>query len=95
MASTGHPSIASLQRASSSGVVGCLNTIGVAAVVAAPEISGCGFPAQVAVNALVIDVKLAGHVFRVFIRNVGHRILFRFMQTENSIRARFVTPGCS
>ena len=43
--------------------------LGVAAVVAAPEISGCGFPAQVAVNALVIDVKLAGHVFRVFIRN--------------------------
>src|SRR5258708_20889804 len=40
------------------------------------------------IYALVIDVKLAGHVFRVFIRNVGHRILFRFMQTENSIRAR-------
>ena len=59
-----------------------LKHIGVAAVVAAREISGCGFPAQVAVNALVIDVKRSGHVFRVFIRNVGHRILFRFMQTE-------------
>ena len=53
-----------------------LKRIGVAAVVAAPEISGCGFPAQVAVNALVIDVKLSGHVFRVFIRNVGHRLSF-------------------
>jgi hypothetical protein len=35
-----------------------LKYIGVAAVVAAREISGCGFPAQVAVNALVIAVKL-------------------------------------
>jgi hypothetical protein len=53
-----------------------LKHIGVAAVVAAREISGCGFPAQVAVNALVIAVKLSGHVFRVFIRNVGHRFSF-------------------
>ena len=53
-----------------------LKHIGVAAVVAAREISRCGFPAQVAVNALVIDVKLSGHVFRVFIRNVGHRFTF-------------------
>src|SRR4029077_2590954 len=44
-----------------------LKHIGVAAIVAAREISGCGFPAQVTVNALVIDVKLSGHVFRVFI----------------------------
>ena len=29
-----------------------LKHIGVAAVVAAPEISGCGFPAQVAINTL-------------------------------------------
>src|ERR1700682_4613951 len=44
-----------------------LKHIGVAAVVAAHEISGCGFPAQVAVNALVIAVKFSGYVFRVFI----------------------------
>src|SRR4029077_8870107 len=53
-----------------------LKHIGVAAVVAAPEISGCGVPAQVAVNALVIAVKLSGHVFRVFIRKFGHRFSF-------------------
>src|SRR6202165_3824181 len=53
-----------------------LKHIGVAAVVATREINGCGFPTQVAVNALVIDVKLSGHVFRVFIRNVGHRSSF-------------------
>jgi len=47
-----------------------------------------------AVNALVIDVKLSGHVFRVFIRNVCHRFL-SFHADGNSIRARFVTPGCS
>jgi hypothetical protein len=46
-----------------------LKHIGVAAVVDAREISRCGFPVQVAVNALVIDVKLSGDVFRVFIRN--------------------------
>ena len=53
-----------------------LKYIGVAAVVAAREISGCGFPAQVAVNSLVIDVKFSEHVFRVFIGNVGHRFSF-------------------
>ena len=53
-----------------------LKHIGVAAVVDAREISGCGFPAQVAVNALVIAVKLSGHVFSVFIRNVGYRFSF-------------------
>jgi hypothetical protein len=63
-----------------------LKYIGVAAVVAAREISGCGFPAQVAVNALVIAVKLTGHVFRVFIRNVGHRFSFVLCRW-NSIRA--------
>jgi hypothetical protein len=35
-----------------------LKHIGVAAGVDARETSGCGFPAQVAVNALIIDVKL-------------------------------------
>src|ERR1700732_2652736 len=53
-----------------------LKHIGVAAGVDARETSGCGFPAQVAVNALVIDVKLSGDVFRVFIRNVGHSFSF-------------------
>ena len=63
-----------------------LKHIGVAAVVAAREISGCGFPAQVAVDALVIDVKLSGHVFRVFIRNIGHSFSFVLCRW-NSIRA--------
>ena len=76
-----------------------LKHIGVAAVVAAREINGCGFPAQVAVNTLVIDVKLSGHVFRVFIRNVGHKILFRFMHTDYALppppRARKSRLVCS
>ena len=33
-----------------------LKHIGVAAVVAAPEISGCGFPAQVAINTLRFEI---------------------------------------
>src|SRR6266850_8332931 len=40
-----------------------LKHIGIAAVVAAGEISGCSFPAQVAVNALLIDVKFSGERF--------------------------------
>jgi hypothetical protein len=53
-----------------------LKHLGVAAVGAAREISGRSFPAQVAVNALVIDIKLSGHVLRVFIRDVGYRFSF-------------------
>src|SRR6516165_2712736 len=61
-----------------------LKHIGVAPVVAAPEISGCGFPAKVAVNALVVAVEFSGHVFRVFIRNVGHRFSFVSCRREFS-----------
>jgi hypothetical protein len=75
-----------------------LKHIGLAAVVAAREISGCGFPAQVAVNALVIAVKLSGHVFRVFIRNVGHRFAFvscrrKFDQSAFRDTGLFATCG--
>jgi hypothetical protein len=50
--------------------------IGVAAIIAAREVGWGGFTAQVAVNALLIDVKLSGHVFRIFIFNICHGFLF-------------------
>ena len=50
--------------------------VGISPIVAAFEISGRGFPAQVAVNALIIHVIFSRHVNRVFVRNVGHRLSF-------------------
>ena len=44
---------------------------------------------QVAVIALVIDVKLAGDVSRVFTGNIGHR----FPSFHADEKASFVTPG--
>ena len=47
-----------------------------ASVVIAAEIARGGFAAQVTVDALVIDVVLAGQVFRVAICNVSHKFIW-------------------
>jgi hypothetical protein len=44
----------------------------VAAVIVAFKIGGSGLAAQIAVDALIIDVKFAGYVLGVFVRCVGH-----------------------
>ncbi|HEU5245882.1 MAG TPA: hypothetical protein VFU09_02215 [Candidatus Udaeobacter sp.] len=36
------------------------------------EIGGRGFAAQVAIDALIIDVEFAWYVFGVFVRDIGH-----------------------
>jgi hypothetical protein len=46
--------------------------VGMAAVIVPLEVGGCCFAAQIAVDALVIDVKFARYVFSVFVRGVGH-----------------------
>jgi hypothetical protein len=43
-----------------------------AAVVVALEIGGRGFTAQIAVDALIIDVEFSCYVFGVFIRGISH-----------------------
>jgi hypothetical protein len=48
---------------------------GVTPVVIALEIVRRRFPAQVAINALVVHVVFAGNVFSVFICSVSHKIL--------------------
>ena len=48
---------------------------GMAAVVVALEIRGRGFAAQIAIDALVIDVKFTVYVFRIFVCGISH---FRF-----------------
>jgi hypothetical protein len=44
----------------------------VAAVVIAFEIGGRGFAAQIAVDALVIDVEFSRYVFGIFVRCISH-----------------------
>jgi hypothetical protein len=46
--------------------------VGMAAVVVPFEIGGCRFPAQITVDALIIDVEFARYVFGVFVRDIGH-----------------------
>jgi hypothetical protein len=46
-----------------------------AAVIVAFEIRRRGFAAEVAVDALVIDIELSLYVLRIFIGNIGHIIL--------------------
>ncbi|HTH20535.1 MAG TPA: hypothetical protein VL912_10660 [Candidatus Udaeobacter sp.] len=43
-----------------------------AAVIVPLEVGGGGLAAQIAVDALIIDVESAWYVFWVFIRCVGH-----------------------
>jgi hypothetical protein len=45
---------------------------GVAAVIIAGEIVGCGFPAQIAIDALVIDIKRSGFVVFVSVFEFSH-----------------------
>jgi hypothetical protein len=42
------------------------------AVVVAFETGGCRFAAQIAVDALIVDVELSRYVFGVFVCDVGH-----------------------
>jgi hypothetical protein len=45
-----------------------------AAVVVPLEIGRRGFAAQIAVDALIIDIEFARYVFGVFVRGIGHGI---------------------
>src|SRR5437588_10537300 len=46
--------------------------VGVAAVVVAFEIGRGGFAAQIAVDALIVDIEFSRYVLGVFVRSVGH-----------------------
>src|SRR5437899_11261529 len=46
--------------------------VGMAAVIVPLEIGGRGFTAQIAVDALIIDIKFARYVFGVFVCGIGH-----------------------
>src|SRR5205814_1535326 len=55
------------------GRLGLLVNKRVSAVVVALVIRGRGLPAEVAVDALIVDVKFSVDVFWIFICRVGHR----------------------
>lgn len=48
----------------------------IAAIIVAFEIIRGRFATEIAINALIIDVILAGSVFRISIRNVSHKVSF-------------------
>ena len=52
--------------------LGLLINVGMAAVVVSFEIGRRGFTAQIAIDALIIDIEFARYVFGVFVRGVGH-----------------------
>jgi hypothetical protein len=56
------------------GTFGLFVDVRMAAVVVAFVIRGRGFAAEIAVDALVIDIKLPRYVFRIFIRCVSHML---------------------
>ena len=74
IASTGQPSIASLQRASLRGLWLLIN-VAITPVVVAFETGGGRFAAQIAVDALIIDVECSRCVFSVFVCDVRHSFL--------------------
>jgi len=45
----------------------------VAAVVIPLEVGWRGFAAQIAIDALIIDVKLSFNIFSVFISDISHK----------------------
>ena len=59
------------------GRLGLLVNVGVSAVVVPLEIGGGGFAAQIAVDALFIDVEFAGCVLGIFVGDVGHDFTLR------------------
>src|SRR2546430_10268118 len=51
--------------------------VGVTAVVIALEIRGRSLAAQIAVDALFVDIEFAGGIFRIFVGGVGHNFSLR------------------
>jgi hypothetical protein len=52
--------------------LGLFIDIGMAAIVVPFEIGGRSFAAQIAVDALIVDVEFARYVFGVFVCGIGH-----------------------
>ena len=58
------------------GIFGLFMNERIAAVVVAFEIIRSRFAAEIAVNALIIDVVFAGGIFRISVRNVSHKVSY-------------------
>jgi len=77
---------------------GLLFDVGIAAVVIAGEIVRRRLASQVAVNALVVHVKLAGGVFSVAVCNISHKFSAMRPQTMRSPAPHIkpvIFPACS
>jgi hypothetical protein len=51
--------------------------VGITSIVIPFEIIGSSFPAKIAVNALIIDVVIAGDIFGVSVSDVCHKFLIK------------------
>src|SRR5438445_5312532 len=74
--------------------LGLLFHVGIAAVIVAGEILRGRFAAEVAVDALIIDVILAGHIFGVSVGDVSHSS--KWFQTRPILRQPLQrsSPNC-
>ena len=72
MASTGQPSIASLQKCLFLRGLWLFQHLGVTTIVVARKISRRGLATKVAIDALVIHVKPPSHILRIPVCNVSH-----------------------
>jgi hypothetical protein len=57
------------------GRLGLLVNERMTAVIVPFEIGGRGFTAEIAIDALLIDIELSGGVFRIFVGGVGHKFV--------------------
>jgi hypothetical protein len=65
-----------------------------AAVIVPLKVCGRGFAAQIAVDALIIDVKFARYVFSVFVRDVGHGFTLKVKRNVRKKRSQGNQFGC-
>jgi hypothetical protein len=67
------------------GALRLLVDIGVTAIIITREICGRGFAAKIAIDALIIHVKLPSHVLRILICNVSHNLLYNLVSDSQMV----------
>src|SRR5207248_785509 len=63
------------------GILRLFVNVGMPSVIVAFEIRGRRFAAEIAINALLVDVKLSGSILRIFVCRVGHIYRIKWSET--------------
>ena len=77
------------------GTLGLFVNEGMAAVVVALEVCGRRFTTQIAVDALVIDVKFPVYILRIFVCNVSHFRLSKISRARLGRNTFYAMDICS